>query len=123
MTDESPVTLATLDARMREVDLLLQMTLRILSTTKPLDRILEHFGATETQERAFYAMLDDLAARAKGRVQDRPTHGFFLMKFDEIFPSLRADRQLANLVLDTLRVDRPAYRELHEYVAAHRWCE
>lgn len=121
MTDENPVTLASLDARLREVELLLEMTLRIISTTKPLDRVLEHFGATESQERTFYTMLDDLAARAKGREQDRPTFAYFQMKCDEIFPSLRGDRQFTSLVVDTLRVERPAYRELHHYAAAHHW--
>ena len=121
MTDEKTVTLASLDARVREVEMLLEMTLRIISTTKPLDRVLEHFGATETQARAFFAMLDELAARAKGREQDRPTYAFFLMKFNEIFPALRGDSQLTALVLDTLRVERPAYRELHDYVTAQRW--
>ena len=121
MTDEKAVTLASLDARVREVEILLEMILRIISTTKPLDRVLEHFGATETQVRAFYAMLDELAARAKGREQDRPTLSYFVMKFNEIFPSLRGDRELVTLVLDTLRVERPAYRDLHAYVSAQNW--
>ena len=121
MADETTVTLASLDARVREVEVLLEMILRIISTTKPLDRLLEHYGATETQERAFYEMLDELAFRAKGRERDRPTFAYFQMKFDEILPSLRGDRQVMTLVLDTLRLERPAYRELHEYVSAHHW--
>lgn len=121
MADETTVTLASLDARVREVEVLLEMILRIISTTKPLDRLLEHYGATETQERAFYEMLDELAVRAKGRERDRPTFAYFQMKFDEILPSLRGDRQVMTLVLDTLRLERPAYRELHEYVSAHHW--
>ena len=121
MADQTTVTLASLDARVREVEVLLEMILRIISTTKPLDRLLEHYGATETQERAFYEMLDELAVRAKGRERDRPTFAYFQMKFDEILPSLRGDRQVMTLVLDTLRLERPAYRELHEYVSAHHW--
>ena len=66
-------------------------------------------------------MLDELAARAKGREQDRPTFSYFVMKFNEIFPSLRGDRELVTLVLDTLRVERPAYRDLHAYVSAQNW--
>ena len=66
-------------------------------------------------------MLDKLAARAKGREQDRPSFAYCLMKCDEIFPSLRGDREFTTLVVDTLRLERPAYRELHQYAAAHHW--
>jgi hypothetical protein len=120
---EKPVTLADLDARLREVEALQQLILGILSTTKPLDNLLEQYGATATQERAFYSLLDDLAGRAKGRENDRPTFAYFEMKLGDIFPSLRQDRQFVRLVIDTLKLERPAYRELHGYMAAHDWAK
>src|SRR2546426_12834215 len=87
-------TLDDLDARLREVEAVQDLILRLLSTTKPLDGVLEHYGATDTQERAFYHLLDDLVTRARAnRDQDRPTFGYFLMRLDEIFPSQRGDRQ------------------------------
>ena len=121
MADEKPLTLADLDARLREVEALQQMTLRILSTTKPLDAVLDHYGATETQERACYALLDDLAARTNGRENDRPTFPYFQMKLGEIFPALRGDREFITIVIDTLKVERSAYRALHAYMTAHAW--
>lgn len=121
MTDDKMPTLAELDARLREVEALQQLTLRILSTTKPLNSVLDHYGATETQERACYALLDDLAARAGGRENDRPTFAYFEMKLAEIFPALRADREFIRVVVDTLKVERPAYRALHGYMAAQGW--
>ena len=115
------VTLEELDARLREVEALQEMMLRILSTTKPLDNLLEQYGATDTQERATYALLDSLAARTNGRENDRPTFAYFEMQLAEIFPALRKDREFIALVMDTLKVERPAYRALHAYMAAHDW--
>ena len=121
MTDDKMPTLAELDARLRDVEALQQLTLRILSTTKPLNSVLDHYGATETQGRACYALLDDLAARANGREHDRPTFAYFEMKLAEVFPALRADREFIRVVVDTLKVERPAYRALHGYMAAQGW--
>jgi hypothetical protein len=113
--------IAALDARLRELEAVQELILRILSTTKPLDNLLEQYGANDTQERAFYRLLDDLASRLRGREQDRPTFAFFQMKVQEIFPALRHDREFVNLLLDTLRIERPAYRELGTYAREQGW--
>ena len=114
-------TLDDLDARLREVEAVQLLMLRLLSTTKPLERVLEQYGATDTQERAFYPLLEDLVVRARGREKDRPTFAYFHMKMDEIFPALRGDRDFVEIVIDTLKVERPAYRELHAYMVANGW--
>ena len=122
MTDPSrPPTLADLDARLREVEALQELVLRLLSTLKPLDRVLEQYGATETQARAFYTLLDDLCARTRGTEQDRPSFGYFEMQMGDLFPGLRGNREFLSLIIDTMKLDRPAYRDLHAYVAAHGW--
>ena len=121
MSDDTPLTLADLDARLSAVEALQQMTLRILSITKPLDNVLDHFGATETQKRATYALLDELATRAAGREDHRPTPAYFEMKLVEIYPEKRNDREFRCLIIDTLKVERAAYRALHEYMDAHDW--
>src|SRR5213593_975626 len=113
--------LSDLDARLRELDAVQQLILRILSTTKPLDSILEQYGATETQVRAFYKLLDELVSRARGREQDRPTFAYFEMQLGNIFPSLRHDRDFTRLVIDTLKIERTAYRELSSYCAMRGW--
>ena len=123
MTDRpKDVTLADLDARLREVEALQTLILNLLATTRPLDRVLQQYGATETQSHAFYLMLDDLAARAVGDDEnDRPSFAYFELKMNEIFPALRDNREFVGLVLDTLKLDRPAYRELQRYTAANGW--
>jgi hypothetical protein len=114
-------TLDELDARLRELEAVQQLILRILSTTKPLDNVLEQYGATDTQERAFYQLLDNMAARSRGKEQDRPTFAYFVMNVQEIFPDLRHDREFINLLVDTLRLERPVYRDLAAYAKAHGW--
>ena len=124
MADTSPdvaARLADLEARTREIEAVQQLILRILSTTKPLDSVLEQYGATETQARAFYKLLDELVNRARGREQDRPTFAYFQMQLENIFPSLRNDREFTRLVIETLKIERAAYRELSSYCAVSGW--
>jgi len=113
--------LADLDARLREVEAVQALMMRLLATTRPLDALLRQYGATETQERALFTLLDELVTRMRGSEGEHPTFGYFQMKLAEIFPALRNDRQFVQLVLDTLKIERPAYRELHTYAAAQRW--
>jgi hypothetical protein len=124
MTHDGPdlqARIAELEARVGELEALQQLVLRILSTSKPLDSLLEHYGATDSQLKAFYKLLDDLVARARGREQDRPTFAYFQMQLGNIFPSLRQDREFTRLVLDTLKIERAAYRELSTYCASRGW--
>jgi hypothetical protein len=111
---------ADLEARVRELEAVQALILRILSTTEPLDGVLDQFGATETQKRAFYALVDDLVTRARGREQDRPTFAYFEMQLARCSDA-RGDRAFTRLLIDTLKLERPAYRELHAYAVAHNW--
>ena len=43
------------------------------------------------------------------------------MKVEEIFPSLHRDREFVALLIDTLKLERPSYHELHAYMTAHNW--
>jgi hypothetical protein len=120
MSDDTP-TLESLDARLREVEAIQALMLRIMSTTKPLDVLLERYGATTTQEQAFYKLLDELVTRSKGRELDEPTFGYFIMQLGQIFPALKNDRDFVSLLIDTLKLERPVYRDLHAYVSARGW--
>jgi hypothetical protein len=124
MADTDPelaARLSDLDGRVRELEAVQQLILRLLSTTRPLDSVLEQYGATDSQARAFYKLLDDLVHRARGREQDRPTFAFFEIQLGNIFPSHRNDRDFTRLVIDTLKVERAAYRELSSYCSASGW--
>jgi hypothetical protein len=120
-TSDVDARLAELEARVRELDAVQELILRILSTTKPLDAVLEQYGATKTQAQALYTLLDELVNRSRGREQDRPTFAYFQMQLGNIFPSLRNDRDFTRLVIDTLKIERAAYRELSSYCAACGW--
>lgn len=119
--DDASSRLIELETRVRELEAVQQLILRIMSTTKPLGGVLDQYGATETQELEFYKLLDDLVVRAKGREQDRPTFAYFQMRLDQIFPALRHDREFIQLVIDTLKVDRVAYRDFYAYTVAQHW--
>ena len=122
MADEKDdLTLADLDVRLRAVEAVQTMILRVLSTTRPLDRLLEQYGATETQGLALHRLLDELAMGAKGPERDRPTFPYFEMQLVEIFPDYRHNREFITVVIDTLTIERLAYRELHAYMLGHGW--
>ena len=111
----------TLEARIAELELMQNLMLRLMSTTRPLGRLLEQFGATETQEQGVHRLLDRVSERCAGPERDRVTFAYFRRAMGEIFPDRRDDRELIQLVIDTLRIERPAYRELHAYMVKHRW--
>ena len=116
-----PARVAELESRISELEALQQLVLRILSTTKPLDSLLEQYGATDSQAKSFYKLLDELVVRARGREQERPTFAYFQMQLGNIFPTLRQDGEFTRLVLDTMKIERAAYRELSVYCEAQGW--
>jgi hypothetical protein len=112
---------ADLEAEVLELKSLQELMLRLLSTTRPLSNLLQYYGANETREQALYRLLDDLADRTHGPEHRLPTFGPFKVRLGEIFPELRDDRQFVQLIIDTLKVERPAYKQLYDYMAKHRW--
>ena len=122
MTDSDVLgRVEALEAQVAELKSVQDLLMRLLSTTRPLANLLEYYGATDAAEQALYGLLDELLAASRGPKPRHPTFSFFQMRLGEIFPALRADRAFVQTLIDTLKVDRPAYRELHAFVAAHGW--
>jgi hypothetical protein len=112
---------AHLETQMEEMRVMHDLVLRLLSTSRPLARVLEQYGASETQEQALYRLLDRLNERIRGPERDRTSFGVFKRGLFEIFGARHDDRQFVQLLIDTLKIERPAYRELHQYMVSHRW--
>jgi hypothetical protein len=123
MTDVSDLTarVQQLEARVDELVAMQDLLLRLMATTRPLSRMLEQYGATETQEEAVYRLLDRVAERTRGAERDQVSFAYFRRGLGEIFTHHRDDREFVQMLIDTLKVERPAYRELHAYMMAHRW--
>ncbi len=122
MTDSDVLgRVEALEAQVQELKSVQDLLMRLLSTTRPLANLLEYYGATDAAEQALYGLLDELLAASRGPRQRHPTFSYFQMRLGEIFPALRADRAFVQTLIDTTKVDRPAYRELHAYMAAHGW--
>src|SRR5262245_19864575 len=117
----SETRLTDLEARVAHLEMMQDLLLRLMSMTKPLSHVLEQFGATRTQEQALLKFLDELVERARGPERGRPSRAHFEMHVGEIMPALRSNREFLQLLMDTLKVERPAYRELHEYMTAKGW--
>jgi hypothetical protein len=114
--------LKDLEAHVAQLDMLQQLTLRLLSIMHPLSNVLAQYGATATEERDLLQYLDQLADRAHSLERSkRPTVEEFQERIAEILPAVRQDVDLLRLVIDTLRVERSAYRELHGYMIDQGW--
>jgi hypothetical protein len=123
MANESDLTarVQLLESRVDELVTMQDLLLRLMSTTRPLSRLLEQYGATETQEEAVYRLLDRVAERTSGPERDLVSFAYFRRGVGEIFTNRRDDREFIQMLIDTLKIERPAYRDLHAYMTAHRW--
>ena len=110
-----------LEARVDELGTMQDLLMRLMSTTRPLSRMLEQYGATETQEEAMYRLLDRVAERTSWPERDLVSFAYFRRGVGEIFANRRDEREFIQLLIDTLKIERPAYRELHAYMMANRW--
>jgi len=110
-----------LEARVAHLEMMQDLLFRLMSMTRPLSNVLEQFGATRTQEQELLKFLDELVERSRGPERGRPSRAHFEMHVGEILPALRGNREFLQLLMDTLKVERPAYRELYEYMTAQGW--
>jgi hypothetical protein len=114
--------LTELEAHVAQLDLLQQLMLRLLSIMHPLSNVLAQYGATSSQERELLQFLDQLTERVHSLDRTRrPTFEEFEQRMADILPALRNDVDFLRLVVDTLRVERVAYRELHDYMTGQGW--
>jgi hypothetical protein len=121
MADDQETRIASLEAKVQELDALVNLALRLLAIEKPVSAVLERYGATEAEDRAVHALLDDIAKRAEQGGMYAPSFGGFVTEMAERFPAVRGNRTFVTVLLDTLKVDRPAYQKLHAYISAEGW--
>src|SRR5262249_16179323 len=110
-----------LEAKVQELDTLVNLALRLLSIEKPVSALLERYGATESEDLAVHALLDHMAKRAEQGGMYAPSFGGFVKELFIAFPGVRDDREFVDLLLDTLRIDRPAYKKLDRFMKSQGW--
>jgi len=123
MPEDAEQRIAALEAKVQELDALVNLALKLLAVEKPVSALLERYGATQAEDLAVHALLDDVAKRAERGGMYAPSLRGFMNEIDATFPTVRGDRQFVSLLLDTLKLDRPAYQKLHAFAIAHGWSE
>jgi len=114
--------LAELEAHVAQLEMIQQLLLRLMSVTHPLANVLAQYGANAAQEQQILNLLDELATRARSLDRDnQPSFDEFQTRVSQVLPALDGDRDFLRLLIDTLRVDRTAYRDLHDFMVAHDW--
>ena len=121
MADNHEDRIAALESKVQELDALVNLALRLLALEKPISALVERHGATEAENVAVHALLDDVARRAEQGGMYAPSFGGFVNELVERFPAVRGDREFIALLLDMLKLDRPAYQRLHSYTSAQGW--
>jgi hypothetical protein len=121
MTERYDERLERLEGHVAQLEMIQQLLLRLLSVIHPLSNVLAQYGASATQEHALLQFLDELADRVRSLERNRPSFDYFQSRVGEILPALAADRDFLALLIDTLRVERAAYRQLHEYMVGQGW--
>jgi hypothetical protein len=86
--------IAALEAKVQELDALVSLALRLLSIEKPVSAVLDRYGATETEDLAVHALLDDMAKRAEQGGMYAPSFGGFVGELFARFPSVRGTGSL-----------------------------
>ncbi len=130
MRPDSPATiidrvderLTELESHVAQLEMIQQLMLRLLSIMHPLSNVLSQYGASATEERDLMQYLDELAERVHSLERTKqPTVEEFQARMAEILPALRQDVDFLRLVIDTLRVERSAYRGLHDHMIDQGW--
>ena len=113
--------LAVLEGEVQELKAIQDLMLRLLSTTRPLARLLEFYGAAESKQQDLYRLLDELVEDFHRPEHRQPAFGAFRTRLGGIFPELRGDRDFTQMLIDTLKIERPAYRELYRCMVDRHW--
>lgn len=121
MPDNAEQRIAVLESKVQELDALVNLALRLLAVAKPVSALLERYGATQAEDHAVHTLLDDMARRAEEGGMYAPSFAGLQDEIAAAFPTVRGDRQFVSLLVDTLKLDRPAYQKLHAYATAHGW--
>jgi hypothetical protein len=119
MSDDARLT--ALEAKVQELEAMVTLAFRLLSLQKPVSALLASYGAVPSEDVAVHALLDDLAQRAgQGGIQT-PSFGGFAEELFQRFAGIRGNREFVSLLLDALKIDRPAYRALHAFTVREGW--
>jgi hypothetical protein len=113
--------LSALEGKVQELETMVNLAMRLISLEKPVATLLERYGATEAEEEAIHALLGDLSKRADMGGMYAPSFTAFENELYSRLPAMRNNREFVTILLDTLKLDRAAYRGLHEYAIKNGW--
>src|SRR6187551_3110536 len=89
MPDSAEQRIAMLEAKVQELDALVNLALRLLAVERPVSALLERYGATQAENVAVHSLLDDVAKRAEQGGMYAPSFAGFQQEIDAIFPTAR----------------------------------
>jgi hypothetical protein len=121
MADDHEARIAALEAKVHELEALVNVSLRLSAADKPVSALLARFGATEAETLAVHALLDDIVKRIQAGGFYTPSFTGFLSDLGKVCPAAKSDREFVVLLLEMLKLDRPTYQQLHAYATAQNW--
>ena len=121
MADDHEARIAALEAKVHELEALVNVSLRLSAAEKPVSALLARFGASEAETLAVHALLDDIVKRIQAGGFYTPSFSGFLSDLVKVCPAAKSDREFVVLLLEMLKLDRPTYQQLHAYATAQNW--
>ena len=104
-----------LEARVADLEARLAGVIRVVAASRPLGRVLSSYGVTEDQERVIYAIVTEMGERlANGEVAP---FAEFEDRIAYMVAQLSGDRRFLELIVEALRIERPALTRLYEQFA------
>jgi hypothetical protein len=104
-----------LEARVADLEARLTGVIRLVAASRPLERVLTSYGVSENQERVIYGIVNEMGHRLeRGEIvpftefEDRITY---------LVAQLSGDRRFVELIVEALRIERPALTRLYEQFA------
>ena len=110
-----------LEAQVAELKSVQDLLMRLLSTTQAAGQPARVLRRDRRGGAGPVQLLDELLAASRGPKPRQPTLQLLPDAAGRDLPGAPGDRAFVQTLIDTLKVDRPAYRELHAYMAAHGW--
>jgi hypothetical protein len=101
-----------LEARVAELEARLGGVIRVVAASRPLGHVLTSYGLSDDQERVIFAIISEMAERSEHG--EAAPFAEFEERITNMVGQLRGDRRFVELIVEALRIERPAFKRLYE---------
>jgi hypothetical protein len=102
-----------LEARIERLETQLDGITSVVAALQPLEQLLARYNVSEQQRRVLYGIINEMANRLERN--EITSFAEFEERVTFMIGQLRGDRRFVELVIQAIRVERPALTRLYEH--------